>query len=133
MSTNRTVVGDTDQNHSASKSGYIVGYILALVITLTAYMLVEAHNNSGHEFSRVFVFVSIACLAFIQFIVQLLFFLHLGRETKPRWKILVFFGMLTVVIILVAGSLWIMHNLNYRMMPSQAKVNQYLQGEDGGL
>jgi cytochrome o ubiquinol oxidase operon protein cyoD len=47
------------------------------------------------------------------------FFLHLGRETKPRWKLAVFVGMIIIVAILAFGSLWIMANLNYHMAPSQ--------------
>jgi cytochrome o ubiquinol oxidase subunit IV len=57
------------------------------------------------------------------------FFLHLGRETRPRWKLAVFLFMLGVILILVFGSLWIMTNLNYRMMPKQ--MVQYMNSQAG--
>ena len=66
-----------------------------------------------------------------QFFTQLLFFLHLGRETKPRWKLLVFLFMTMIVAILVFGSLWIMYNLNYHMTLQQ--MYQYLNNQGDGL
>jgi hypothetical protein len=36
-----------------------------------------------------------------------------------------------VLLIIVIGSLWIMSNLNYRMMGSPSQVNQYIQSQDG--
>lgn len=53
--------------------------------------------------------------AISQLLVQLIFFLHLGRESKPRWNILVFLFAALVVLIVVVGSLWIMNNLDYHM------------------
>lgn len=55
-------------------------------------------------------------LGFIQTIVQLVLFLHLGSEPKPHWNMTVFLFMILVVVIIVLGSMWIMQNLNYRMM-----------------
>ena len=52
-------------------------------------------------------------LAAIQLFVQAIFFLHLGKESKPRWNQQLFAFMLATVIIIVGGSLWIMANLDY--------------------
>jgi len=105
-------------------SSYITGFAFSLILTLTAYFLVvdQAYHGTGLR-------LLIAVLALGQFITQMVFFLHLGRETKPRWKLLVFGGMVTVVVILIGGSLWIMSSLNYHMTPSQ--VDQYMQSQDG--
>jgi cytochrome o ubiquinol oxidase operon protein cyoD len=66
----------------------------------------------------------IIALAIAQVLVQLFFFLHLGKETRPRWKLAVLLTMLIVLGILVFGSLWIMQNLNYHMSPDQ--MNSYM-------
>jgi cytochrome o ubiquinol oxidase operon protein cyoD len=58
----------------------------------------------------------------------MVFFLHVGSERKPRWKIGVMVLMLCFVLILVVGSIWIMNNLNYRM--TQRQVQQYLNSQD---
>ena len=103
---------------------YVSGYVLSLYLTLVAYLLVVRHT-----FSTTTLLIAIIGLALVQFLVQLLCFLHLGKETGPRWKLLMFAFMVVVVAILVFGSLWIMANLNYRMTPDQ--VNTYMQNQGG--
>jgi cytochrome o ubiquinol oxidase operon protein cyoD len=103
---------------------YVIGYVASIFLTLSAYFVVTRHV------SLKWVMVSIIiAIAMIQFLVQMLFFLHLGRESKPRWKLVVFFFMLMVVCILVFGSLWIMNNLNYRMTPQQ--IQSYMDNQTG--
>jgi cytochrome o ubiquinol oxidase operon protein cyoD len=58
----------------------------------------------------------LAFCALIQAIVQLRYFLHLGQEAKPRYESLVFYFMAVVLIIITIGSLWIMSDLNARVM-----------------
>lgn len=91
---------------------YVHGYALSILLTLMAYFAVVKHLLSAW----VLVFV-IAGLAVTQAIVQLVYFLHLGKETKPRWNMVVFLFMTMVVVILVFGSVWIMHSLSTRVMP----------------
>jgi cytochrome o ubiquinol oxidase operon protein cyoD len=105
---------------------YLSGFVLSIVFTLTAYELVVQR-----KFSVDIIIAAIVGLALFQFLIQLLFFLHLGRERKPRWKLFVLFFMIMVVLILVFGSIWIMNNLNYRMTPQQQ--NQYMNNQGGGF
>ena len=113
---------NTAEGHGTLLS-YVSGYVLSLYLTITAYLMVTHHLFSNHR-----LVAAVVALALIQFVVQLLFFLHLGREAKPRWKLFVLLFMVMVVSILVFGSLWIMDNLNYRMTPAQ--INQYMQSQD---
>lgn len=107
----------------ATFRAYLSGYILSIGLTLAAYLMVTRHTATYH-----WIVAGISGLAVIQFLVQLVFFLHLRAETRPRWKLFVLILMVTVVAILVAGTLWIMHNLNYRMTPQQ--VNNYMRNQD---
>jgi cytochrome o ubiquinol oxidase operon protein cyoD len=102
---------------------YINGYVFSLFLTIAAYLMVTHHLFSNHVLVGV-----VVALALAQFVVQLVFFLHLGRETKPRWKLFVLLFMVMIVLILVFGSLWIMDNLNYRMTPAQ--IDQYMKSQD---
>lgn len=113
-------------NHLEVKN-YVLGYIFSLFLTFSAYYIIV---NS--RFSNLVDSLLVGALAFIQFMVQILFFLHLGQETKPRWKSVVLLMMILVVLIIVLGSLWIMHNLNYRMMSSPQAINNYLNSQGGG-
>jgi cytochrome o ubiquinol oxidase operon protein cyoD len=103
---------------------YVTGFVASIVLTVTAYLLV-VHRL----LTRRLLIGAVVALALTQFLVQVVFFLHLGRETKPRWKLAVFLFMTMVVLILVFGSLWIMTNLNYRMTPAQ--MNTYMNNQAG--
>ena len=117
---------------AASRLNYIIGFTLSLVLTLTAFWLVHKHVASGHVFpSDRFMTVAIMALAIVQLMVQLVYFLHLDRESKPRWNLGALLFMLMILLIIVIGSLWIMSNLNYRMSGSPSQVNQYIQSQDG--
>ncbi|HKR81912.1 MAG TPA: cytochrome o ubiquinol oxidase subunit IV [Candidatus Saccharimonadales bacterium] len=107
-------------------ASYITGFVFSVILTLVAYYAV-----TQHAFSRNILIMYIIGLALIQFAVQLLYFLHLGEETRPRFKLLLFGFMLSVVLILVGGSLWIMNSMNYRMLPDEQHVKQYMNSQDG--
>lgn len=111
---------------AGSHISYMVGFGLSILLTMIAFELVTKHVLHGAGLVTILI-----GLALIQFWVQLFFFLHLGKETKPRWKLLVLVFMVLVVLILVGGSIWIMNNLNYRMTPQQ--INNYMQNQDGGI
>lgn len=95
---------------------YVIGFALSLVFTLNAYVAVTQAQN-GVTTS---LFALLVTLAIAQLVVQVFFFLHLSRESKPRWNALAFITMIMVVLFIVVGSIWIMNNLNYNMMGEKA-------------
>lgn len=100
-------------NHQPTTSTYLAGFGLSLILTLSAFFFVWLYIASDNQFfttSQLLIWITV--LAIIQLIVQLVFFLHLGRESGPRWNLNVLFFAAIVVVILVFGSLWIMNNLN---------------------
>lgn len=123
MSKPKILVGEHEQMESSLRS-YVTGFGLSIILTLVAYLLV-----TNHAFSKWLLVGVIITLAVVQFAVQLLFFLHLSQEARPRWRLQAFLFMLMVVLIIVIGSLWIMAHLNYHMTPQQQ--DKYLQGQDG--
>lgn len=113
-----------------SKATYITGYVLSTILTLAAYVLVSVHINHQHNYpSDSFMQIALPVLAVIQLFVQMILFLGLGRDKKPRWNTYAFIFAGTIVLIIVIGSLWIMSNLNYRMMYSPNQINKYLHSE----
>lgn len=90
---------------------YIIGFIASLFTTLIAYNMAVGQLIMGLE-----LVVALGALALIQMAVQLVFFLHLDEESGPRYKLAAFGFMAGILIIVVVGSLWIMHHLNYNMM-----------------
>jgi cytochrome o ubiquinol oxidase subunit IV len=112
------------QKQQGSYLSYTVGFALSLGLTLLAYFTV-----THHVFTSWNLVFALAALAIVQLAVQLVFFLHLGRA-KSHWNTMVFAFMLLVVLIIVFGSLWIMHGLNYRMMSSPNEVNKYMNSQE---
>ncbi|MDR3623612.1 MAG: cytochrome o ubiquinol oxidase subunit IV [Chlamydiales bacterium] len=104
-------LAETQKKWHGSLKSYLIGFSLSILFTATAYLLVMAHLMTGK--GLLFALVS---LAIAQAISQLLFFLHVGEEAKPRWELLVCLFMIMVLLIIAFGSLWIMYDLNDRVM-----------------
>lgn len=121
------IKSESHSQEHASPINYIVGFVLSIVLTLLAYFAVV-----NEWFSTRGIVFFIVTLALVQFAVQLFFFLHLGQEGRPRWRLATLGFMVVIVAILVFGSLWIMENLNYNMQhmsPTEQKV--YLHENEG--
>lgn len=102
---------ETQKEYHGTLKSYLIGFIASLLLTLISFSLVAGKLLSGYS-----LIYTIAGLALIQASMQLLLFLHLGREAKPRWETLIFFFMLLILFIIVLGTLWIMSDLNERGM-----------------
>ena len=108
-----------------SLGSYISGFVLSIGLSLAAYLLVTRQVFTGWDLAY-----AVMVLAVIQAFGQMFFFLHLGRGNDRNWNWLAFGLMLVTVLIVVVGSLWIMHNLNYRMTPKQ--MDQYMRDQESG-
>lgn len=96
--------------HGSLKS-YIIGFVISLLLTSISFYLVIAKPLSVPN-----VIYAISTLAITQATFQLLYFLHLSKEEKPRWETYSFLLMLLILLIIVCGTLWVMHDLNIRTM-----------------
>ena len=102
-------------------TSYVLGFIFALILTWIAYVIVVNHLLSGPMLIG-----TIMGLALVQLLVQLVFFLHFGRDKDARWHGPALYFMLIILVIIVAGSLWIMANLNYNMTMSPNQMDTYM-------
>lgn len=106
---------------------YVTGFVLSLVLTIGAYLLVTSHPALSSQDA----FLAIAALACAQFAVQMKYFLHIGAWPASRDRLIAIGFAVVVVLIVVSGSLWIMDSLNARMMPSQVQMEQYMVNQTG--
>ena len=90
---------------------YVTGFALSLALTLIPYWLVTHQLASQSA-----LVVGVVAAALLQLCVQLGFFLHVDLKPSSRQSLLSFAFTLIIVLIIVGGSLWIMHDLNYWMM-----------------
>ncbi len=117
------------QKHG-SISSYLIGFLLSIIFTMLAYIPVVIHQNSLHEvFSHELLIPLVLIFAIAQLIVQLVFFLHVWQESRPKWNFSIFLITISLVLLVVIGSLWIMSHLNYNMTPKE--MNTYILHQEG--
>lgn len=103
---------DAHHKWNVSYKPLFIGFILSLILTLATYWI-----GSHYHLTHWILVVSVVGVGVIQSLLQLVFFMHLGLESKPKWNLLIFIYTAALLIIVVGGSLWIMSNLDYNMMP----------------
>jgi cytochrome o ubiquinol oxidase operon protein cyoD len=94
-----------------SLKSYLTGFVLALILTAIPFALVMSR-----AFSPAVIIIGILSAGLVQILVHLHYFLHLDRSSAARWNVLAILFTLLIMILFVGGTLWIMSNLNYRMM-----------------
>ncbi|MBB3110404.1 cytochrome o ubiquinol oxidase operon protein cyoD [Paenibacillus phyllosphaerae] len=94
--------GAHDGGHGSLKS-YVIGFVLSIVLTIIPLVLVLNDIVEGTA-AKVVLLVT----AFLQFVVQLVFFMHLKEESKPRYNLMSLLLGVLLVLTIVIGSVWIM-------------------------
>jgi cytochrome o ubiquinol oxidase operon protein cyoD len=101
--------------HSGESHGsfgsYTAGFILSVLLTAAAFGIIMTGSLTGHN-----AVLAVAGLAFVQIIVHLVFFLHMNTSSSQRWNVMAFGFTVLTAVILIVGSLWIMHNVSMNMM-----------------
>lgn len=103
-------MNESISGNSPTLKRYLVGFALALVLTIIPFALV-ATGALPHTST----FIAIAVAAVAQILVHLRFFLHLGFSTTPRETLLALAFACVLIFIMIGGSLWIMFDLHQRM------------------
>lgn len=102
-----------------SLRGYTVGLLLSVALTLAAFATVM----TGALPARL-ALAGMVGLCVAQLLVQLVYFLHLGTGPGQRGNTAIFVCTGLLIAIVVAGSLWVMHNANENMMPTDMSVER---------
>ena len=101
---------------------YTIGLVLAVILTATSFWVANTSLLWGPG-----VALGLAVLAIAQMGVHLVFFLHITTGPDNTNNVLALaFGVLIVTVV-IAGSLWIMVNLNNNMMPPPELMNLHMQ------
>ena len=96
-----------------STASYALGFVFSFFLTAIAFFLVKEKFLLGYPLG-----CALFVLALLQVWVQMIFYFNFGKEAKPKWGFLAFYFMLILLLIIVIGTLIIMTNLDYRMMPN---------------
>ena len=108
-----------DRLHGWNKSlkPLFLGFTLSFILLVAVYRL----DVFRHLPPRV-LDIAIVSFAIIQVAIQLIFYFHLGLESKPAWNLITFLFVIFIIFIVIGGSLWIMSNLNYNVMPKEMSM-----------
>ncbi len=100
-----------DHDHGTYK-GYLIGFGLSVVLTAIPFWLVMAGVLPPQLTGLI-----ITAFAVVQIVVHMIFFLHMNHRSEGGWNMLALIFTLVIVVIAVAGSVWVMYHLNTNMMP----------------
>jgi cytochrome o ubiquinol oxidase subunit IV len=96
---------------------YMTGFVLAVILTVIPFFLVMARPIESPGYTAAIV---LFC-AFAQILVHMVFFLHMTPKAEDGWLLLSTIFTIVLVVITLAGSLWIIFHLNRNMMTPAAE------------
>ena len=108
--------GDAVQFPHGTKRDYVTGFVLSVILTVIPFGVVMA---GGLGSTRLTAFVVLAC-AITQMVVHMVYFLHMNPRAEGGWTIISLVFTLIVLIIAVAGTIWVMYHMDANMMPGMA-------------
>ena len=117
-----TALPDVEQGTSSGVLVYTIGLGLAVVLTAMSFWVANTSLLWAPG-----VPLGLVVLAIAQMGIHLVFFLHITTGPDNTNNVLALaFGVL-IVFLVVAGSLWIMSNLNDNMVPPAELMNLHMQ------
>ena len=103
---------DGPVSHSTFK-GYMTGFVLAVVLTAIPFWLVMGKVFASTNTTSLI----ILGFAAVQIVVHMIYFLHMDAKSESGWNMLALIFTIVLVVITLAGSLWVMYHMNANMMP----------------
>lgn len=111
VDTSEIAVGASHPDHGSLRT-YLLGFGLSVVLTALAFGLAMTGVLSGELTAALIIVCALAQIA-----VHTLCFLHVSPRAEGGWTLLALIFTLVMVVIVIAGSLWIMYHLHGNMMP----------------
>ncbi len=106
-----------DAHGHGSFKDYVTGFVLSVILTAIPFWLVMGNVIED----KVVTGVVILALAVVQIVVHMIYFLHMNTKSEGGWTFLALIFTITLVVITLCGSIWVMHHLNTNMMPISAE------------
>ena len=106
--------GHSSAEAHGTRKDYIIGFVLSVILTVIPFWLVMGKVFDSSS-TTAFVILGFAA---VQIVVHMIYFLHMNTKVEGGWSMLALIFTLVLVVITLAGSLWVMYHLNHNMMPS---------------
>lgn len=108
--------------HYAMKD-YVIGFVLALILTAIPFWLVMGNVLPPETTKYV-----IMGFAGVQFVVQMVYFLHMNSKSEGGWNMMALILTVVLLVIVLAGSIWVMTHMNANMMPAMGGASDTTHG-----
>ncbi len=105
---------DGEQDFHVSYKGYATGFILSVILTAIPFWLVMAKVLPSPKITG-FVILGFAA---VQMVVHMVYFLHMNGKVEGGGSMLALLFTGALIIIRMAGSVWVMYHMNTNMMPT---------------
>ena len=105
-----------DASGHGTLKGYVTGFVLAVILTVIPFWLVMGDVFADAQTTA----LVIMALAVVQIVVHMVYFLHMNTKSEGGWTMPALIFTVVLVVITLAGSLWVMYHLNHNMMPVSA-------------
>ncbi len=92
---------------------YMTGFVLSVILTAIPFWLVM--GNVLDDTLRTS--IVIMALAAVQIVVHMIYFLHMNTKSEGGWTFIALVFTLTLVVVTLVGSIWVMYHLDHNMMP----------------
>ncbi len=99
---------------------YIIGFLLSVVLTVVPFWLVMADVTSNVALALTIIFV----LGAVQILVHVHYFLHVTLKAEQGWQAMSLIFTLILLVIVLAGSIWVMLHLEENMMPAHEQIER---------
>lgn len=96
-----------------SLRGYLIGFVLSVILTAIPFWLVMTGALDSKQATAWIIMI----FAVAQIVVHMIFFLHMNAKAEEGWTLVSLIFTLILVVITLAGSLWVMYHLDSNMMP----------------
>lgn len=104
-----------------SMKEYVTGFVLSVVLTAIPFWLVMAKVLPTPTITT----LVILAFAMVQVVVHMVYFLHMNPKSEGGWNLFALIFTAVLLIIVLIGTLWVMHNMNTNMMPGTHDMHQH--------
>lgn len=101
-----------EEPHGTLK-GYLTGFVLSVILTAIPFYLLMGDVS----WSKPTIAFAVMAFAAVQMVVHMIYFLHMTPKSEDGWTLTSLVFTLILVVITLAGSLWVMYHMDTNMMP----------------
>ena len=105
------------EHHTSGAHGtfrsYMTGFVLSVILTAIPFWLVMGDVLNDTLKTGII----IMALAAVQIVVHMIYFLHMNTKSEGGWTFIALAFTLTLVVVTLVGSIWVMYHMDQNMMP----------------